>query len=356
MRTVKSEKEKERIRKRVEEIGGGGLDWEEGYRKLSSALSGDLSGDMDELTAEEAKGMLGDSLSIAKEADRCSRIIKVSPVSDVGYTSTRPAYEEIEDIYHQWFPEDRDAAFTEEAFKELPKRIIALTLETMIASEITEMLLSLTSIKRREYDTPFLFHLKKRVTDTVKRFSLNTENITKLALKELERNFSLPRNDSYHTLLDYLFGPKQNVPSIKRFVQAKHPDWFTYYDEPGDDSSESTKTSSYSLDDEWFVVDPKTCKTKSMSGREIVVGLEKGTLSEKEVFRDLPKPVQAFIKEELEKYKSKLLYGEWGFTADEGTPLTRETRKTMDDMIKILKSGEKDLFKESGTSRCEDKD
>lgn len=257
MRTVKSEKEKERIRKRVEEIGGASLDWEERYRKLSGDLSGDLG--------------------------------RFAPVGDTGYISSRPASEEIEDIYHQWFPEDRDTAFTEEVFKELPKRIIALSLETVIASEITEMLLSLASIKRRDYDTPFLFHFKKRATDLVKRFSLNTENITKLALKELERNFSLPHNDSYHTLLSYLFGPKQNVPSIKRFVQAKHPDWFA-------------------------------------------------TDSE-----------------------------------DEGTPLSASDRKTMDDMIKRLKSGTpsrleaepetdtteeefKEVFKERGTSRCEDKD
>ena len=304
MRTVKSEKEKERIRKRVEEIGGVGLDWEEGYRKLS----GDLSGDLDGLIASEAKGTLGDSLSIAKEADRTSRIIRVSPVSDVGYTSSRPAYEEIEDIYHHWFPEDKDVAFTEEAFKELPKRIIALTLETIIASEITEMLLSLTSIKRRDYDTPFLFHLKKRVTDLVKRFSLNTANITKLALEEMERNFSLPSKDSYQALLKYLFGPKQNVPSIKRFVQAKHPDWFST--DPED--TYSTSDSSTSSEDSWCMAD-------------------------------------------------------W-WPTDEGIPLSRETRKTMDDMIKILESGmasrlapeteeePKDLSKESGTSRCEDKD
>lgn len=268
MRTVKSEKEKERIRKRVEEIGGASLDWEERYRKLS----GDLVG--------------------------------FAPVGDTGYISSRPASEEIEDIYHQWFPEDRDAAFTEEVFKELPKRIIALTLETVIASEITEMLLSLTSIKRRDYDTPFLFHFKKRATDLVKRFSLNTASITKLALKELERNFSLPRNDSYHTLLDYLFGPKQNVPSIKRFVQAKHPDWFSTYPE----DTYTTSGSSVSSEDSWCMED-------------------------------------------------------W-WPTDEGIPLTRETRKTMDDMKKRLESGmasrlvpeEIEHEEESGTSRCEDKD
>ena len=271
MRTVKSEKEKERIRKRVEELGGTGLDWEEDYGKLSGDLSGDLG--------------------------------RFVSVTDGGYTSSRPAYEEIEDIYHHWFPEDKDAAFTEEVFKELPKRIIALTLETIIASEITEMLLSLTSIKRRDYDTPFLFHFKKRATDIVKRFSLNTENITKLALEELERNFSLPRSDDYQALLKYLFGPKQNVPSIKRFVQAKHPDWFTYYDKTSGESSESTKTSPYSLDDEWFIYDHVSGKTKAMSGREIVVGLSSGKLSEASVFRDLPKPVRDFIKKELVKYE-----------------------------------------------------
>ena len=339
MRTVKSEKEKERIRKRVEEIGGTGLDWEEDYGKLSGDLSGDLG--------------------------------RFVSVTDVGCTSSRPAYEEIEDIYHQWFPEDKDAAFTEEVFKELPKRIIALTLETIIASEITEMLLSLTSIKRRDYDTPFLFHFKKRVTDIVKRFSLNTANITKLALKELERNFSLPRSDDYHALIKYLFGPKQNVPSIKRFVQAKHPDWFSTYPEDTDTTSDSSlKTSPYSLDDEWFIYDHVSGKTKAMSGREIVVGLSTGTLLEASVFRDLPKPVRDFIKKELEKYelftRSKTLYEDWCPT-DEGTPLTKETRKTMDDMIKILESGmarlvseteeePKDLSKESGTSRCEDED
>lgn len=276
MRTVKSEKEKERIRKRVEEIGGVGLDWEERYRKLSGELS-----------------------------DGLGRFV---PVGDTGYISSRPASEEIEDIYHQWFPEDRDAAFTEETFKELPKRIMALTLETVIASEITEMLLSLTSIKRRVYDTPFLCHFKKRATDIVKRFSLNTTNITKLALKEMERNFSLPCSDGYHTLLNYLFGPKQNVPSIKRFVQAKHPDWFSTYPE----DTYTTSGSSVSSEDSWCMED-------------------------------------------------------W-WPTDEGTPLTRETRKTMDDMKKRLKSGmtsrpapeteeeSKEVFKERGTSRCEDKD
>lgn len=340
MRTVKSEKEKERIRERVKEIGGKA--WEDGYKEIADALDelARVAKDSAEVAVktEGPFATLGDSLIIAKKADTTCRIEKI--VADDTSYELRPAYEEIEDIYHQWFPEDGDTPFTKEVFKDLPKRIIASALETVIASEITEMLLSLTSVKRRDHDTPFLSHFKKRIEELRKRFSLNTANISKLTLEELERNFSLSRNDSYYSLLNYLFGPDPNVPSIKDFVQVKHPAWFTYYDKPGDDSSESTKTSSYSLDDEWFIYDHISGKTKTMSGREIVVGLEKGTLSEKEVFRDLPKPVRDFIKEELRKYKSKLLYGDWSIT-DEGIPISAADRAAMADMIKILESGER---------------
>ena len=230
-------------------------------------------------------------------------------------------------------------------FKDLPKRIIASALETIVASEITEMLLSLTSVKRRDHDTPFLSHFKKRIADLRKRFSLNTANISELTLEELERNFSLSHNDSYYSLLNYLFGPDPNVPSIKDFVQVKHPAWFTYYDKTGGDSSESTKTSPYSLDDVWFVVDPKTCKTKSMSGREIVVGLEKGTLSEKEVFRDLPKPVAAFIKEELEKYKAFLPHDSWHIFIRATGKIKTMTSKEIVDAIIAGTLSEDDAFR-----------
>lgn len=309
MKTVKSEKEKERIRERVKEIGG--KTWEDGYKEIADALD-----------------------KLSRTASDCGCRVEKIVVDDTTSYELRPAYEEIEDIYHQWFPEDGDAPFTKEVFKDLPKRIIASALETVIASEITEMLLSLTSVKRRDHDTPFLSHFKKRIEELRKRFSLNTANISKLTLEELERNFSLSRNDSYYSLLNYLFGPDPNVPSIKDFVQVKHPAWFTYYDKPGDDSSESTKTSSYSLDDVWFVVDPKTCKTKSMSAREIVVGLEKGTLSEEEVFRDLPKPVQAFIKEELEKYKAFLPHDSWHiFIHATGKVVTMTSKEIVDAII-----------------------
>lgn len=343
MRTVKSEKEKERIRERVKEIGGKA--WEDGYKEIADALAA-----VEKLSktftpeAEPEKDTLGDSVSISKRADSCSRIEKIV-VDDIVSYKLRPAYEEIEDIYHQWFPEDGDAPFTKEVFKDLPKRIIASALETIVASEITEMLLSLTSVKRRDHDTPFLSHFKKRIAELRKRFSLNTANISKLTIEELERNFSLSRNDSYYSLLNYLFGPDPNVPSIKDFVQAKHPAWFIYYDKPDDDSSESTKTSPYSLDDVWFVVDPKTCKTKSMSGREIVVGLEKGTLSEKEVFRDLPKPVQAFIKEELEKYKAFLPHDSWRIFIHATGKIKTMTSKEIVDAIIAGTLSEEDAFR-----------
>lgn len=345
MRTVKSEKEKERIRERVKEIGGKA--WEDGYKEIADTLDELSRVTKDSLDAtakiEDTFATLGDSLSIAREADRDCRI-KVVPFDDTIYTSVRPAYEEIEDIYHQWFPEDGDAPFTKEVFKELPKRIIASALETIVASEITEMLLSLTSVKRRDYDTPFLSHFKKRIKELRKRFSLNTTNISKLTIEELERNFSLPRNDSYYSLLNYLFGPEPDVPSIKDFVEAKHPGWFTYYGKPGDDSSKSTKTSSYSLDDEWFVYDHISGKTKTMSGREIVVGLEKGTLSEDSVFRDLPRPVQTFIKEELKKYKDMLPHDSWHICGSTGKIKTMTSTEIVDAIIAGTLS-EEDAFR-----------
>lgn len=347
MRTVKSEKEKERIRERVKEIGG--RTWEDGYKELADALDavGKLSKTFGSKDEEEAKDTLGDSLSIAREADRDCRI-KVVPFDDTIYASIRPAYEEFEDIYHQWFPEDGDAPFTTDVFKELPKRIIASALETIVASEITELVLSLTDVRRRNYDTPFLSYSKKRIAELVKRFSLNTTNISKLALGELEKNFSLPRNDSYYNLLNYLFGPDPIIPTIIEFVQAKHPGWFTYKtkeytsSDSSDSSDSSKKPLPYSLDDSWLVFDSKVGKTITKTGREIVVGIAKGTLSEEDAFRSLPGSVQAFIKEELEKYKlfslSKSLYGDWSIT-DEGVPLSASDRAAMADMIKILKSG-----------------
>lgn len=350
MRTVKSEKEKERIRERVKEIGGKA--WEDGYKEIADALDelARVAKDSAEaaVKTEEPFVTLGDSLTIAKKADTACRIekivvdgaaykscsgIKKIIVDDTAY-ELRPAYEEIEDIYHQWFPEDGDTPFTKEVFKDLPKRIIASALETIVASEITEMLLSLTSVKRRDHDTPFLSHFKKRIEELRKRFSLNTANISKLTLEELERNFSLSRNGSYYSLLNYLFGPEPNVPSIKDFVEAKHPAWFTYYDKTGGESSDSSsKTSLYSLDEVWFIYDRISGRSKAMSGREIVVGLSTGTLSEDSVFRDLPKPARDFIKEELKKYKDKLPHDSWHICGSTGKIKTMTSKEIVDAII-----------------------
>ncbi len=328
MRTVKSEKEKERIRERVKEIGG--APWEDGYKEIADALDElvCVAKDSADATAkaEDTFATIGDSLTIAGRADHIARIEKIV-VDDTGY-KLRPAYDDIEDIYHQWFPEDGDNPFTKEVFKELPKRIIASALETVIASEISEMLLSLTSIKRRDHDTPFLSHFKKRIAELRKRFSLNTANISKLTLEELERNFSLPRNDSYYSLLNYLFGPEPNVPSIKDFVQAKHPTWFTYYDKTGT-ASDSSTDESLSLHDSWHIFIHATGKIKTMTSGEIVEAIIHGTLSEDDAFRTLPGTVKDFVKKEVEKYKHTLLYGDWEFAADReapivGMPMTKE--------------------------------
>lgn len=325
MRTVKSEKEKERIRERVEEIGG--KSWDDGYKEIADALDS-----LDELTRRtkdsadavaETMDTLGDSLTIAARADSASCVKRVV-AGDTRYV-LRPDYDDIEDIYHQWFPEDGDAPFTKEVFKALPKRIIASALETVIASEITEMLLSLTSVKRRDHDTPFLSHFKKRITDLRKRFSLNLTNISTLTLGELERNFALPRNDSYYSLLSYLFGPDPNVPSIKEFVVAKHPMWFPC-----------------SLDEPWRIFIHATGMIETMTTREIVERLATGSLSEEDAFKTLPGNVRDFIKKEVDKYKleadkkhkddeyiRKFIYGDWGVTSggaaiDDGGSLTDE--------------------------------
>lgn len=351
MRTVKSEKEKERIRERVKEIGG--APWEDAYKDIADALDelACVAKDSADATAkaEGTFATIGDSLSIARETDTAARIIKVGPV-DTAY-ELRPAYEEIEDIYHQWFPEDGDTPFTKEVFKELPKRIIASALETVIASEIIEMLLSLTSVKRRDHDTPFLSHFKKRIAELRKRFSLNTANISKLALEELERNFSLPRNDSYYNLLNYLFGPSPNVPSIKDFVVAKHPTWFPC-----------------SLDEPWRIFIHATGTIVTLTTREIVKGLATGTLSEEDAFKTLPGSVKNFIKEEVEKYKHAL-YGDWEFAVDEEDPTemlkgyysvvdpeTEKEKLMTAKEIKGLFKESRDAFMESRTSKCEHKD
>ena len=204
------------------------------------------------------------------------------------------------------------------------------------------MILSLTTTKRRVHDIPFLSYFKKQATELVKRFSLNSASICKLALGELKRNFHLPRNNSYYSLLNYLFGVDPNVPSIDEFVQAKHPDWFIYKADSSSASDSSKKIPPYSLDDTWFVLNPKEGRTIMMTGREIVVGISKGTFSEEEIFKSLPGTVQSFIKEELRKYelftRSKTLYADW-YLEDEGIPLSSSDRLAMDEMLKILKGG-----------------